>query len=88
MYNNGHTMKQLLISIAASVVLAGCASTGTDRLARDTAQTIEGITADQVTISNVQREDNAVKWVATTPVGVYDCEADQAVGFVTAVKRE
>ena len=69
------------------MILVGCASTP-NNLARETARTIGGITSDQVTISDVKRGATSVSWVATTPSGVYDCEADDMVRRVNAVKRQ
>jgi len=80
-------MKRLLIITAATMILVGCASTP-NNLARETARTIGGITSDQVTISDVKRGATSVSWVATTPSGVYDCEADDMVRRVNAVKRQ
>ena len=69
------------------MILVGCASTP-NNLARETARTIGGITSDQVTISDVKRGATSVSWVATSPSGVYDCEADDMVRRVNAVKRQ
>lgn len=80
-------MKRLLTIAAVALMLAGCAST-TDNLARETARTIGGLRSDQVAVSDVRRGITSVSWVATTPSGVYDCEADDMVRRVNAVKRE
>jgi hypothetical protein len=79
-------MKTLLALTTAALFFMGCASTP-DNLARETARTIGGLTSDQVTISNVVRGATSVRWVATTPSGIYDCEADDMVRRVNAVKR-
>jgi uncharacterized protein YcfL len=80
-------MKKLLTLVTATLLLAGCASTP-DNLARETARSIGGLRSDQVVISEVKRGATSVRWVATTPSGVYDCEADDMVRRVNAVKRE
>lgn len=80
-------MKTLLTIATAALLLIGCASTP-NNLARETARTIGGLKSDQVTISDVKRGATSVSWVATTPSGVYDCEADDMVRRVNAVKRE
>ena len=77
-------MKKLIF--AAVLFLVGCASTP-DNLARETARTIGGLTSSQVTVSEVKRGATSVSWVAKTPSGVYDCEADDMVRRVNAVKR-
>ena len=79
-------MKNILIFITAAMLLVGCASTSD--YARETARTIGGLRSDQVTISDVKRGMTHVSWVASTPSGVYDCEADDQVRRVNAVKRE
>jgi len=76
-----------LILIAATLILAGCASTS-NNLARETARTIGGIKSEDVAVSGVKRGVTSVSWVATTPSGVYDCESDDMVRRVNAVKRE
>jgi len=79
-------MKRLIF--AAALLLAGCAST-TDNLARETARTIGGLTSSQIVVSDVKRGTTSVSWVAKTPSGaVYDCEADDMVRRVNAVKRK
>ena len=80
-------MKTLLTIATAALLLVGCASTP-DNLARETARSIGGLRSDQVTVSDVKRGATSVRWVATTPSGVYDCEADDMVRRVNAVKRE
>lgn len=80
-------MKKLLTLVTATLLLAGCASTP-DNLARETARSIGGLRSDQVVISDVKRGATSVRWVATTPSGVYDCEADDMVRRVNAVKRD
>lgn len=80
-------MKTLITIATAAFLLVGCASTP-DNLARETARSIGGLRSDQVTISDVKRSASSVSWVATTPSGVYDCEADDMVRRVNAVKRE
>jgi hypothetical protein len=82
-----HTMKKTLAIISAAILLTGCASTS-DNLSRETARTIGGLRSDQVTVSDVHRSMTSVSWVATTPSGVYDCEADDMVRRVNAVKRD
>ena len=78
-------MKKLIF--AAALFIVGCASTP-DNLARETARTIGGLTSSQVTVSDVKRGATSVSWVAKTPSGVYDCEADDMVRRVNAVKRK
>ena len=80
-------MKTLLTIATAALLLVGCASTP-DNLARETARSIGGLRSDQVTVSDVKRGATSVSWVATTPLGVYDCEADDMVRRVNTVKRE
>lgn len=80
-------MKKTLAIISAAILFVGCASTP-DILARETARTIGGIRSDQVSIANVKRGMTSVSWVATTPSGVYDCEADDMVRRINAVKRD
>ena len=80
-------MKTLLTIATAALLLVGCASTP-DNLARETARSIGGLRSDQVAITDVKRGATSVRWVATTPSGVYDCEADDMVRRVNAVKRE
>ena len=80
-------MKKTLAIVSAVLLLVGCASTS-DNLARETARTIGGLRSDQVTITDVKRGMTSVSWVATTPSGIYDCEADDMVRRVNAVKRD
>ena len=80
-------MKKLLTIAAASLLFVGCQNTSAN-LARETARTIGGLTSSQVTITDVKRGMTSVSWVATTPSGVYDCESDDNVRRVNAVKRE
>jgi hypothetical protein len=80
-------MKKLFAIVSAAFIFVGCASTS-DNLARETARTIGGLRSDQVTISDVKRGMTSVSWVATTPSGIYDCEADDMVRRVNAVKRD
>jgi len=81
------TIKMLLAVAAITVLLAGCASTQ-GNLSRETARTIGGLRSDQVIVSDVRRGVTSVSWVATTPSGIYDCEADDMVRRVNAVKRD
>jgi len=76
-----------LVAVMGLVFFSGCQSTPTN-LARETARMIGGLRGDQVTVSNVKRGATSVSWTATTPSGVYDCEADDMVRRVNAVKRE
>lgn len=80
-------MKTLLTIAMAALLLVGCASTP-DNLARETARSIGGLRSDQVTVSDVKRGVSSVRWVATTPSGIFDCEADDMVRRVNVVKRE
>ncbi len=80
-------MKALLTIVTAALLLVGCASTS-DNLARESARDIGGLRSDQVAISGVKRGVTSVSWIATTPSGVYDCEADDMLRRVNAVKRE
>ncbi len=84
---NRNILKPVFTLIAAIILFAGCASTP-ENLARETARTIGGLRSDQVNVSDVKRGATHVRWVATTPSGVYDCEADDMVRRVNAVKRE
>jgi hypothetical protein len=79
-------IKTLFTITTVSLLLIGCANTSSN-LARETARTIGGLRSDQVVVSNVKRGITSVSWVATTPSGVYDCEADDMVRRVNAVKR-
>ena len=80
-------MKKTIAIISAAILFVGCASTP-DNLARETARSIGGLRSDQVTITDVKRGLTSVSWVATTPTGIYDCEADDMVRRVNAVKRD
>ena len=81
-------MKTVLSLVAiVGLLFVGCASTS-DNLARETARTIGGLRSEQVAVSDVKRGVTSVSWVATTSNGVYDCEADDMVRRVNAVKRE
>jgi hypothetical protein len=80
------TLVRYSFSIFCALIFIGCASTP-DNLARETARAIGGVRSDQVTISDVKRGATSVRWVATAPDGVYDCEADDMVRRVNAVKR-
>jgi hypothetical protein len=81
------SMKALLLTAFTALFLIGCASTP-HNLARETARVIGGLRSDQVSIPNIERGATDVRWVATTPNGIYDCEADDMVRRVNAVKRE
>ena len=85
--HNKHKMKTLFTIVTAAFLLVGCASTP-GNLSRETARTIGGLRSDQISVSDVKRSVTSVRWVATTPSGVYDCEADDMVRRVNAVKRE
>jgi hypothetical protein len=68
--------------------LVACASTGAN-LQRESARVITpNPLPDSVKVTDVQRGATSVKWVATTPSGVYDCSADDMVRRALCVKRE
>jgi hypothetical protein len=69
------------------ITSTGCASTGAN-LERETARSIgSNVSPGQVTISEIDRGMNDVKWKATAPTGNYDCSADDMVRRVLCVKK-
>ena len=79
-------MLRLLIALAFTIVLGGCASTG-ENLQRETARNIGDVHPDKVTVSNINRGVTSVRWDADTPKGPYSCSADDMVRRVHCVKK-
>jgi len=79
--------RSLLFSALALLALACASSIG--NLQRESARVITpNPLPDSVRISEVHRGTTSVRWVATTPSGVYDCSADDMLRRALCVKRE
>lgn len=72
--------------ILALLFFLSCASMPSN-LRRATADSVGGISAHEVLVSNVHRGLRNVSWQADTPKGQFDCSADDMLRRVSCVKR-
>ena len=82
-------MIKTALSLAAILVLAGCANMDS-ALQRETARAIDGnVRPDDVKLSNVDRSFMSVKWnVEVDQQGLYECNADDMLKRVNCVKLD
>ena len=74
------------ISILVFLFFVSCASMPAN-LRRATANSVGGISAHEVLVSNVHRGLRNVSWQADTPKGQFDCSGDDMLRRVSCAKR-
>lgn len=79
--------KIVFICVVIAFAIVGCANTAAN-LQRESARNIGGnVSANQVVISDVERNITDVEWKASAPSGNYDCKADDMLRSVYCTKK-